>query len=171
MTEQKWGIDICSMTGKLGSPAMSEDDSTASVPDRETLAQHSQACDSEADSSSVTSPNGDDLLPSSVSTHGGLPSGLRETTTTPDQHRSGLTSGPRLHPVHGDRPNSAPPHHLEKVSAVILRTMGDHYQTSSYGKTLRMLGDQMTFESEIRRALSYSDLDILQNHDNRWIWW
>ena len=46
--------------------------------------------------------------------------------------------------------------------------MGDHYQTSTYGRTLRMMGDQMSFENEIRRALSYSDLDRLQNNDKRW---
>ncbi|KAK7115447.1 hypothetical protein V1264_001307 [Littorina saxatilis] len=79
---------------------------------------------------------------------------------------SSLSSGPRLHPIHSDRPSSAPPHHLERLSGVILRKMGDHYQTTTYGQTLRMMGDQMTFENEIRRALSSGDLDRLQNSSN-----
>lgn len=84
----------------------------------------------------------------------------------PPHHNSGMVSGPRLNPHHGDRPNSAPLH-LERLSGMILRRLGDQYDGSSYGRSLRIIGDQMTFEQEIRRALSYSDLDRLRDNADR----
>lgn len=135
-------------------PVMSDEDnvnSSNASRDQSDLFPNERVTDNKA--ASCTSPDASSNLPSSAN--------------SPEHHHSGLTSGPRIHTVHGDRPNSAPPHHLEKLSGVILRTMGDRYQTSTYGQTLRLMGDQMTFENEIRRALSYSDLDRLQNSDNR----
>ena len=141
------------MKGKDITPVMSdEDDSATRNQSQSNLFPRESATESNA--ASLASPGASENLPSS--------------TSSPDHVHSGLISGPRLHPTHGDRPSSAPPHHLEKLSGIILRTMGDHYQTSTYGRTLRMMGDQMSFENEIRRALSYSDLDRLQSNDKRW---
>ena len=144
------------MMGMKGKPVTSvmsdEDDSSPSASRNQSesnLFPHENVTENNA--ASHTSPGASGTLPS--------------MTSSLDHVHSCLTSGLRLHPTHGDRPNSAPPHCLEKLSGMILRTMGDHYQRSTCGRTLRMMGDQMTFENEIRRALSYSDLDRLQNSD------
>ncbi|KAL8613426.1 hypothetical protein ACOMHN_057146 [Nucella lapillus] len=134
---------------------MSDEDKDTPYANRNSsqTAQSPHGSDSQIEAACTNSPSASTNPPSAAS--------------TPDHLHSGLTSGPRVHPSHGDRPSSAPPHRLEKLSGVILRIMGDHYQSSTYGQTLRLMGDQMTFETEIRRALSYSDLDRLQNNSNR----
>jgi hypothetical protein len=81
---------------------------------------------------------------------------------TPEHSSRPLTAGPRPNPIHSDRPNSAPPHQLEKVSAAILRSLGDQYNDShsnkSHARSWQMLGDQMHFEYGVRRVLSFSDI-------------
>ncbi|GFR69226.1 hypothetical protein ElyMa_003751700 [Elysia marginata] len=57
-----------------------------------------------------------------------------------------------------ERPNSAPPHHLERISGVLLRLIGDHYLCLTCGRELRTIGDQLALETDIRRAFSSSYL-------------
>ena len=86
---------------------------------------------------------------------------------TPDQAQRPLTSGPRPHGSSSlDRPSSAPPHQLERLSGAILRSLGDQYQNRSMGKSWQFLGDQLEFESQVRRALSYPSLSSLNKDDN-----
>ncbi|KAK7501742.1 hypothetical protein BaRGS_00007173 [Batillaria attramentaria] len=144
-----------------------------------------------------------------------------ESPTQPQtpQQPSGLVSGLRQNPLHGhgDRPNSAPPEHLERLSRTVLeriesqnrgesghadrssgtgyvdltdhnngtmihhmalagamlRSMGDdirdtpHYRAASnYGRSLRCVADFYDFEVNVRRTLSYGDLDRVAR-DNR----
>lgn len=76
-----------------------------------------------------------------------------------------LTSSPHQRQVHRsqERPFSAPPDSLEKISGTLLRLVGDHYLCSSCGRQLRTLGDQLTFETNLRHALSASELNAHHN--------
>ncbi|RUS90504.1 hypothetical protein EGW08_001772 [Elysia chlorotica] len=57
-----------------------------------------------------------------------------------------------------ERPNSAPTHHLERISGMLLRLVGDHYLCLTCGRQLRTIGDQLALETDLRRAFSTSHL-------------
>ncbi|CAG5125940.1 unnamed protein product [Candidula unifasciata] len=67
---------------------------------------------------------------------------------------------------HG-RPVSAPPHHLERISGMLLRLVGDHYLCTTCGRQLRGIGDELTLETSLHRILSSHDLsDIARFTDS-----
>ncbi|XP_059151328.1 uncharacterized protein LOC131937733 [Physella acuta] len=78
-----------------------------------------------------------------------------------------LTSSTHHRQLHRsqERPFSAPPDSLEKISGTLLRLVGDHYLCSSCGRQLRTLGDQLTFETNLRHALSASELNAYHNEN------
>lgn len=66
------------------------------------------------------------------------------------------------------RPVSAPPHHLERISGMLLRLVGDHYLCTTCGRQLRNIGDELTLETSLRRILSSDDLvNDIATHYNR----
>lgn len=84
--------------------------------------------------------------------------------STISQQRPGNLAIP---PYHRERPNSAPLPEAERLSGLILRLLGDNYETSNCGRTLRRLGDQMIIETEVyRRIQSYNDLERLHLQQN-----
>lgn len=76
------------------------------------------------------------------------PQGSHVLTPLPPRQRNTNT--------HPERPNSAPPHHLERISGVLLRLVGDHYLCLTCGRELRNVGDQLALETNLRRAFSSS---------------
>ena len=60
-----------------------------------------------------------------------------------------------------DRPHSA---HLHRMYGRVLRLIGDDYLCSTCGKTLQVIGDELSTEYAIRKALSCNDLEKLNSN-------
>ena len=58
--------------------------------------------------------------------------------------------------LQAERPQSA---HMHRVCGQLLRVIGDNYICSSCGKALQTMGDELTMEYGIRKALSCNDLE------------
>ncbi|GFO21391.1 hypothetical protein PoB_004789600 [Plakobranchus ocellatus] len=57
-----------------------------------------------------------------------------------------------------ERPSSAPPYRLQRISGLLLRLVGDHYLCLTCGRELRTIGDQLALETDLRRAFASSCL-------------
>lgn len=115
------------------------------VTDCESRTSHSTGQDRSPQSNTVPNSN--------------ISSGPQNTLAVPTtpvrpahQHMHHSSTDPHLH---GSRPHSAHLHH--RLMGRILRGMGDSY-CYSCGIALRQMGDELSGEYEVRRALSTGDL-------------
>ena len=164
--------DVPHMIASASSPSLLTGCGDSSTPAGSQIEQHYHAHHIHT-GSCVTSPDVQHA-PVQVVEFPASPSPLVSPAVLPQSTDTGFLtpSPPRRRNLnsHSERPNSAPPHHLERISGVLLRLVGDHYLCLTCGRQLRTVGDQLALETDLRRAFSssqlYSNLEYSEHGSN-----
>ena len=166
------GENVSHMLASASSPSLLTGCGDPSTPTGSRIEKHCHAHHIHA-GSCVTSPDVQNTTVQVVN-FPASPSTLMSPGTPSQAHDTGFLTplNPRRQNLssHSERPNSAPPHHLERISGVLLRLVGDHYLCLTCGRQLRTIGDQLALETDLRRAFSsshlYSNLEHRENDAN-----